>query len=84
MEDRSFRVVWEIDVDAPDARAAAVQAHDSVISGIASVYEIHEWDQPDMITATPVAMIDIKEPDADLPVPDKRSFNENYMGPTII
>jgi len=84
MEDRSFRVVWEIDIDAPDASTAAVQAHDSVVNGLASVYEIHEWDQPDMITATPVAMIDVKEPDADLPVPDRRIFNENYMGPTII
>jgi hypothetical protein len=84
MEDRSFRVVWEIDVDAPDAKIAAVLAHNSAMNGIATVYEIHEWDQPDMITATPVAMIDVSEPDEDLPVPDKRIFNENYMGPTII
>jgi hypothetical protein len=55
-----------------------------VINGIATVFEIHEWDQPDMITATPVAMIDVKEPAEDLPVPDRRIFNENYMGPTII
>ena len=84
MEDKSYRVVWEIDIDAPDAKAAAQQAYDSVVNGIATVFEIHEWDQPDMITATPVAMIDVKEPDADLPVPDRRIFNENYMGPTII
>lgn len=84
MEDKSYRVVWEIDIDAPDARTAAVQAHDCALKGLASVYEIHEWDQPDMITATPVAMIDVDDPDADLPVPDKRIFNEDYMGPTII
>lgn len=84
MEVKSYRVVWEIDVDAPDAKTAAQQAYDSVVNGIATVFEIHEWDQPDMITATPVAMIDVKEPAEDLPVPDRRIFNENYMGPTII
>jgi hypothetical protein len=84
MEDKSYRVVWEIDIDAPDAKTAAAQAYDSVVKGIATVFEIHEWDQPDMITATPVAMIDVKDPAEDLPVPDRRIFNENYMGPTVI
>ena len=82
--ENSYRVVWEIDVDAASAPEAAQQAYGSILKGIATLFEVHEWDQPDMITATPVAMIDVKEPSEDLPVPDKRIFNENYMGPSII
>ncbi len=82
--ENSYRVVWEIDVDAASAPEAAQQAYSSILKGSATVFEVHEWDQPDMITATPVAMIDVKEPSEDLPVPDKRIFNENYMGPSII
>jgi hypothetical protein len=82
--DRSFRIIWEIDIDAPDAVAAAKQAKDSIVNGIASVFEVHEWDEPDMITATPVALIDLQDPEADLPVPDKRIFKDQYLGPTII
>jgi hypothetical protein len=82
--EKSFRVVWEIDVDAADAKAAAAEAYDSILNGIATVFEVHEWDEPDMITATPVAMIDVKDQDEELPIPDKRIFNENYMGPTVI
>lgn len=81
--EKSFRIIWEIDIDAEDARSAAQQARDSVINGIATVYEVHEWDEPDMVTATPVAMIDLLDPEADLPVPDRRTFNQ-YLGPAVI
>lgn len=81
--EKSFRIIWEIDIDADDARSAAQQARDSVINGIATVYEVHEWDEPDMVTATPVAMIDLLDPEADLPVPDHRAFNQ-YLGPAVI
>lgn len=81
--EKSFRIIWEIDIDADDARSAAQQARDSVINGIATVYEVHEWDEPDMVTATPVAMIDLLDPEADLPVPDRRAFNQ-YLGPAVI
>jgi hypothetical protein len=83
MEDKSFRVIWEIDVDAQDARSAAELARKSVVDNVAPVYEVHQWDEPDMITATPVAMIDLLDPEADLPAPDKRTFNQ-YLGPTVI
>jgi hypothetical protein len=82
--DKSFRIIWEIDIDAPDAYDAAKQAKDSVVNGIANVFEVHEWDEPDMITATPVALVDLGDPEADLPVPDKRIFKDQYLGPTIV
>jgi hypothetical protein len=82
--DKSFRIVWELDVDAADARQAAEFAKAAIDSGLAPVFEVHEWDEPDMITATPVAMIDLRDPDADLPVPSTRHFRDQYLGPTII
>jgi hypothetical protein len=48
------------------------------------VFEVHQWDEPEMITATPVILIDVTDPEEILPVPDKRAFNETYMGPSII
>lgn len=82
--EKSFRVIWELDVDAPDAATAAKLAQQSIVKNIATVFEVHEWDEPDMITATPVALIDTQDPEADLPAPSKRIFEEQYMGPTII
>lgn len=82
--DKSYRVIWEMDIDAADEVAAAKQAKAAIVSGIAQVFEIHEWDEPDMITASPVAMIDLGDPEADLPTPSKRIFEDHYMGPTII
>ncbi len=82
--DNSYRVVWEIDVDAPDAKAAAGLAYSSIVNKVAPVFEVHQWREPEMIHIDPVAMIDITYPDADLPVPDRRSVNEQYMGPDII
>lgn len=82
--DKSFRIIWEIDIDAPDARSAAMEARSSIVSGTANVFEVHEWDEPDMITATPIALVDLDDEDADLPVPDKRIFKDQYMGPTIV
>jgi hypothetical protein len=82
--ERSFRVLWEIDIDAPDATSAAKQARDSIVNGTARVFEVHEWDEPDMITATPVALIDLDDPDADLPAPNHRIFRDQYLGPTIV
>jgi hypothetical protein len=37
-----------------------------------------------MITATPVALIDLQDPEADLPAPGKRIFKDQYLGPTIV
>jgi hypothetical protein len=82
--ENSYRVVWEIDVDAVNAEDAALQAYNSIRSGIATVFEVHQWDEPEMITATPVAMIDAAAPAEELPVPDRRSFNERYFGPSIV
>lgn len=82
--EKSYRVIWEIDVDAMDPRDAAQQAYDSITSGTAPVFEVHQWREPEMIQLDPVAMIDILDPEENLPVPDKRPINENYMGPDII
>jgi hypothetical protein len=82
--ENSYRVIWEIDVDAVDAKDAAKQAHAAVVNGTAPVFEVYQWDEPEMITATPVAMIDVKDLSADLPVPNKRVINEMYMGPDIV
>jgi hypothetical protein len=82
--ENSYRIIWEIDVDAESAADAAQQAYSSIQQGIATVFEVHQWDEPEMITATPVILIDVTDPTEILPVPDKRLFNESYMGPTII
>lgn len=82
--ENSYRIIWEIDVDAASAPEAAQQAYSSILQGIATVFEVHQWDEPEMITATPVILIDVTDPEEILPVPDKRTFNETYMGPTII
>jgi hypothetical protein len=82
--ENSYRIIWEIDVDAASAPEAAQQAYSSIQQGIATVFEVHQWDEPEMITATPVILIDITDPEEILPVPDKRTFNETYMGPSII
>lgn len=82
--ENSYRIIWEIDVDAESAADAVQQAYSSIQQGIATVFEVHQWDEPEMITATPVAMIDITNPMEELPVPDKRAFNETYMGPSIV
>jgi hypothetical protein len=82
--ENSYRIIWEIDVDAASAPEAAQQAYSSILQGIATVFEVHQWDEPEMITATPVILIDVTDPEEILPVPDKRTFNETYMGPSII
>jgi len=82
--ENSYRVIWEIDVDAADAKDAAQQAHAAIVSGTAPIFEVHQWREPEMVHIDPVAMIDIKDPDSDLPVPDRRVLNESYMGPDII
>jgi hypothetical protein len=82
--ENSYRIIWEIDVDAASAPEAAEQAYSSILQGIATVFEVHQWDEPEMITATPVILIDVTDPEEILPVPDKRTFNETYMGPSII
>ncbi len=82
--ENSYRVVWEIDVDAADAREAAEHAYQSIINKTAPVFEVHQWKEPPMIEIDPVAMIDVSDPTAILPVPDKRLINEIFMGPDII
>lgn len=82
--ENSYRVIWEIDVDAADAHDAARQAYQSIISNTAPVFEVHQWREPPMTEIDPVALIDVTDPAADLPVPDKRVINEMFMGPDII
>jgi hypothetical protein len=82
--ENSYRVIWELDVDAVDALEAAKLARAAIDKDLAPVFEVHQWDEPDMVTATPVAMIDLKDPDADLPVPATRHFRDQYLGPVVI
>lgn len=82
--ENSYRIVWELDVDAADAIAAAQLARRSLESGCAPVFEVHKWIEPDYNDLEPVAMIDTNDITAELPVPDKRDAAGIYMGPTII
>jgi hypothetical protein len=82
--ENSYRIIWELDVDAASAEEAAQLAFTSIKQGLATVFEVHQWDEPEMITATPVIMIDVTDPTDKLPVPDKRTFTETYMGPSIV
>jgi hypothetical protein len=82
--ENSYRVFWEIDVDAADAKDAAQQAYAAIVNGTAPVFEVHQWVEPPMTEIIPVALVDVKDLDADLPVPDKRIINESFMGPDII
>lgn len=82
--ENSYRVIWEIDIDAADAKSAAQQAYAAIVNGTAPVFEVHQWREPEMINIDPVALIDVKDPEADLPAPDQRVINESYMGPDII
>ena len=40
--ENSYRVLWEIDVDAADAKDAAQQAYAAIVSGAAPVFEVHQ------------------------------------------
>lgn len=82
--ENSYRVIWEIDVDAVNAQDAAQQAHAAIVSGVAPVFEVHQWREPEMVNVDPVALVDVTDLTAPLPVPDKRIINESYMGPGII
>jgi hypothetical protein len=82
--ENSYRVFWKIDVDAADAKDAAQQAYAAIVNGTAPVFEVHQWVEPPMTEIIPVALVDVKDLDADLPVPDKRIINESFMGPDII
>lgn len=82
--ENSYRVIWEIDVDAADAHEAARAAASAFEKGLAPVFEVHQWDEPDMVTATPVALVDIRDPEAELPVPGTRHFRDQYLGPQVI
>lgn len=82
--ENSYRVIWELDVDAVDAKDAAQQAYAAIVNGTAPVFEVHQWVEPPMTEIDPVALVDVNDLDADLPVPDKRVINEQYMGPDII
>jgi hypothetical protein len=82
--ENSYRVIWELDVDAVDAKDAAKQAHAAIVNGTAPVFEVHQWREPEMVEVDPVALVDVKDLDAELPVPDRRTITESYMGPDII
>jgi hypothetical protein len=86
MEDNSYRVLWEIDVDAASAEDAAQQALSSIIQGSARTFEIHQWNEPEMITTTPVTLINLRDTDhpEHILVPDQRTFPDQFMGPTVI
>jgi hypothetical protein len=82
--ENSYRVLWEIDVDAADAKDAAQQAYAAIVSGAAPVFEVHQWREPEMTEVTPVALVDVRDLSWEGPVPDKRIINESFMGPDII
>lgn len=82
--ENSYRIIWEIDIDAESPVEAAKQAYQSIINGTAPVFEVHQWREPEMVNIDPVAMIDVRDFDADLPKPDRRVIHEGYMGPDII
>jgi len=82
--ENSYRVIWEIDVDAANAQDAAQQAHAAIVSGVAPVFEVHQWREPEMVNVDPVALVDVKDLSAPLPVPGRRIINEAYAGPDII
>lgn len=82
--ENSYRIIWEVDIDAADPLEAARAAASAFEKGLAPVFEVHQWDEPDMITATPVALIDIRDPEAELPVPGKRDFQDQYLGPGLV
>ena len=86
MEDKSFRILWEIDIDAASAEDAARQALAGIISGVARTFEIHQWDEPEMVTASPIAFLDLKDPDQPefITEPDRRNFTDQFMGPGLI
>lgn len=82
--ENSYRVIWEIDVDAVNAQDAAQQAHAAIVSGVAPVFEVHQWREPEMVNVDPVALVDVKDLSWEGPVPNKRVINEQFMGPDII
>jgi len=86
MEDKSYRVIWEMDIDAASAEEAARQALAGITSGVARAFEVHQWKEPEMITADPISLLDLRTPDQPehILVPDQRTFTDQYMGPGII
>lgn len=82
--ENSYRVIWELDIDAVDAKDAAQQAHAAIVSGLAPVFEVHQWVEPPMTEVEPVALVDVKDLSWEGPVPNKRVITELYMGPDII
>jgi len=86
MEDNSYRVIWEMDIDAASAEEAARQALAGITSGVARAFEVHQWKEPEMITADPITLLDLRTPDQPehILVPDQRTFTDQYMGPGII
>lgn len=83
-KDNSYRVIWELDVDAPDATQAAKQAYDSILNGIMPVFEVHQWVEPDMVELVPVAHVNVGNTEEELSVPEPRMIHEEYMGPDIV
>ena len=82
--ENSYRVIWELDVDAVDAKDAAQQAYAAIVNGTAPVFEVHQWVEPPMTEIDPVALVDVKDLLWEGPAPNKRVVNELYMGPDII
>lgn len=82
--DSSYRVVWEIDVDAANAVQAARQAYDSILNGIRPIFEVYKWKEPEMTEVEPAATVDIGHLDEKLPEPKPRVIHEQYMGPDIV
>jgi len=82
--ENSYRVIWELDIDAVDAKDAAQQAYDAIVSKTAPVFEVHQWIEPPLIEVKPIALVDVKDLSWEGPVPDKRVITEQYMGPDII
>lgn len=82
--ENSYRVIWEMDIDAESPEVAAQIAHQSIVNKTAPVFEVHQWREPEMVHIDPVAMVDVRDFNADLPKPDRRDIHESYMGPGIV
>lgn len=84
--ENSYRVIFEIDIDAESAEDAARQALAGITSGVARAFEVHQWKEPEMIQADPIALLDLHDPEAPvfITVPDHRIFTDQFMGPRLI
>lgn len=61
MEIKSYRIIWEIDIDAADPKSAAEEALDSIVNGSSKVFEVHEYTGEG--NYEPIAYVDLDDDD---------------------